>query len=39
MKKNIYETPAVEVVEVCPEGVFCQSGQDMESWNEEKYEW
>ncbi len=31
MKINIYETPAVEVLEVYTEGLFCVSSNDSES--------
>ncbi len=42
MKKEIYEAPHAEVVEVYSEGVFCISGidsQDNESYEYETFEW
>ena len=37
MEKKIYEAPQAEVVEVFAEGVFCISGQNLESWGYEDY--
>ena len=37
MEKKIYEAPQIEVVEVFAEGVFCISGQNLESWGYEDY--
>ncbi len=40
MEKRIYEAPAVEVVEVLTEGVFCVSETgDNESFGYEKFPW
>lgn len=33
-----YESPIIQVVEIHPEGVLCQSGQ-FEQWNEETLDW
>lgn len=33
-----YESPVIQVAEIQPEGVLCQSGQ-FEEWNEETLEW
>jgi hypothetical protein len=33
-----YETPAVQLNDIQPEGLLCQSGQ-FEEWNEETLEW
>ena len=38
LAKDIYETPAVSVVEIASEGVLCSSGQ-FEEWGEEDLDW
>lgn len=39
MEKKIYEAPQAEVVEVFAEGVFCISGQELESWEYQEFNW
>lgn len=34
LAEGVYETPAVNVIEISTEGVLCASGQN-EEWNEE----